>query len=466
MSLLLAKKKKKIFLGAEGGGQPFPQYGLQFYAPLYEPNQRGFLLSYDGNDLLSYTVANWRSGDSAGSWEIWFRSSSTTNNQTLIGSSDTGSDTSLIRAYVGATSGKIVVEQQDAGGTINRITGATNVCDGEWHLIVISSSGTAWSIILDGVAESLTLSSGANNGNWFADTTLRDNLTIGAMTYQSGSIGYTIGEIGFVRIYSREMAAAEALANYQLGRKAVASDTTGLVFSLPTTEGTGNPVDTVGSVTMPRTGATWVEGLRDRSPNALALTNFGAVWGIQGRTGDGNDRILAYDGRISNATAGTIIVWVKINTQVVAASLVSYGGGDVAVPGLFDFRIRQDVANYNPAVVQRSDGVTPASIVRGGTTLATATWYQLALVSDGSAWSIYVNAVVETLTVVSGSNSGNWFGDTTVAETDETNLMALLYDGTLANYGNVTQGEVLIYSRALSAGEIQQIYLATKRKYN
>jgi hypothetical protein len=156
--------------------------------------------------------------------------------------------------FVGQTTGLINVVQYEVSAW--GVVGKTNVVDNVYHHIVVSSNGTAWSIILDGVAETLTITAGSNSGNWFADTTGRDNITIGCLTTTS-NVNFAIASIGAVRIYSREMLAPEALTNFRQGRNASASNATSLVFNLPMIEGTSNPVDTIGSLIMTATGATW-----------------------------------------------------------------------------------------------------------------------------------------------------------------------------------------------------------------
>src|SRR3990167_6100093 len=288
--------------------------GYTFYVDLWNQGQQGFLLYFDGNDFGSYTVANFRSADSSGAAEGWFRSSSTANNQTLIASSDTATDFSRWIIYVAQTTGRLTISTQDAAGTTNTVSGTTDICDGKWVHWKVNSSGTAWDVDFNGVAETLIVVAGTNTGDWLADVTLRDNLTIGARTATSTG-NYAIGEIGFTRIYSRTMATAEALTNYQRGRKATASDTTGLVFNLPLTEGTGNPADTIIPATITLTGATWVEGLTDRSPNAYALTLFGSpVWGNKGRTFANGSALKILDHtNIQNIFdgGGSIFFWIN-----------------------------------------------------------------------------------------------------------------------------------------------------------
>ncbi len=71
------------------------------------------------------------------------------------------------------------------------------------------SSGTAWTIYLDGQDEgALTDNGGANSGDWFADTPSRDNFTLGALKYTS-TILYLTGNIGEVWVYSQALSALE-----------------------------------------------------------------------------------------------------------------------------------------------------------------------------------------------------------------------------------------------------------------
>lgn len=318
--------------------------GCVFYAPLWRPdlgNQPTPAMSFDGNDYLSNATANFRSGDSAGAIEVWFRSSSTANNQTVFASSDTGTATSFFDIRIMITTGYILIHTRDNAGTEYGVRGNTNVCDGKWHLIVISASSSAWSIFLDGVAESLTVTDNSNKGDWFANVTLRDNITIGAKTATS-TANYTIGVQGFTRIYSRAMLAPEALTNFQRGRMASASDATGLVFNLPMTEGTGNPVDTVGSLTMTATGATWITDTqfysRDSSPKLLTVQ--GATWGNQGRALNGTSDKIIVTGSLGSIKAAGAWVYPDDNTtrsimdfDAGTHSIELDGSGDVTATG-------------------------------------------------------------------------------------------------------------------------------------
>jgi len=320
---------------------PYWSNGLQFYADLWNVNQQGYLLSFDGNDKLAAIVANFRSADSSGTYELTgFRSSSTDNDQTLFASSDIGTTTSYIQGFVASATGRVTITVRNAGGAVNTVSGTLNVCDSIRHTIHIKSNGTTWSILIDGMVDTPIVVTNNNTGDWFADVTLRDNLSHGAIV-KTTSIMWAICEMGQHRFYSRELSDAECLVNHQRGWKSTPSDTTGLVYNLPCTEGTGNPVDTVGAITMVATGATWVEGLTDRSPNALALTSFGSpTWGITGRDFNGTSQYINVNGTVTGIKA--VMGWIYPDDNTIRSimdfdagthSIEMDGNGDLTATG-------------------------------------------------------------------------------------------------------------------------------------
>lgn len=417
-----------------------------FNADLWHPEQRGFLLSYDGNDKLVATVANFRNADSSGTYELLnFRSISTANNQTLFASCDTGTTTSFLHIYVAATTGRVTISTQNAAGTVNTVSGTLNVCDGfRKQSIHVKSSGTAWTILVDGVVDTPIVVAGSNTGDWFADITLRDNVTHAVKT-TTGDGAFAIANMGQHRIYSRELSNVECATNYARGWKAAPSDPTGLVYNLPCTEGTGNPVETVAAVNPTLTGATWVEGLIDRSTNALTLTSFGSpVWSNPGRAFNGNDNYISCTSAASmNATAPfSVGCWFNTASKVDAHRFIEKGANDDWNISWSSNKVRFIVMGLNVTALD--------SVILPGL----STWYRLDCVYDGSNVLLYLNG--------SPDNSG-------VRTGTRANVSTAI---TIGNYGGVKSfgfdgilDELIYYNRSLSSQEISQIYNATKRRY-
>jgi len=315
---------------------------LVFYSPLWYPpfgDQPFPALSYDGDDYLSNATANFRSGDSQGAIEAEFRTSYTAATQDLFSSSDESSGAYFLRFSVNATTGELMAVQRK-GDTQDTVVFTTKVSDGKWHHAVLSSNGSSYSVILDGVNEVKT--SGTNEGDWFADTTLRDNICIGVKKDSTPLVAYFTGSIGYIRIYSRPMLQPEAQVNHSRGRHQAASDTTGLVFNLPTTEGTGNPVDDVGALTMTNNNATWITDNQFYSMdnNRHLMTCQDATWGKYGRIYNGTSSKVIVGGTITGVKSATFWIYPNDNTtrsimdfDAGTHSIEMDGSGDITATG-------------------------------------------------------------------------------------------------------------------------------------
>ncbi|MDD5518383.1 MAG: LamG domain-containing protein [Candidatus Omnitrophica bacterium] len=178
----------------------------------------GQALSFDGvDDYVNNSTADWRSEDSVGSIEVWFKTSKSATNQTLFASADEAGSERYFRFRVRSIGNVLNISNNI--DSEDSVSGSTVVNDNNWHQAVLVSDGSAYSIFLDGVAENLTIISGTNSGDWFSDTTLRDNFTIGAMKYNSTIIHYFNGLIDEVRIYNRALSADEIKQHYEQTRR-------------------------------------------------------------------------------------------------------------------------------------------------------------------------------------------------------------------------------------------------------
>lgn len=224
--------------------------------PIVTPVTLSYYLFYDGADYLAANISDFRSSDSLGAVEFWIFGLSAANYQTVFGSADTASNTRHFSIGIEQTTGFLYIQQQ-AADTTDYITGNVNLIDSNWHHIVVSSSGVAYSYFVDGIPKALIPSGGLNGGDWFADTPARDNITLGRLE-RAVTGNYAIAGIGKLRVYSRSIGVGEAMDNYTAGLTANATDATGLILDLPLLEGEGNPVDSIGGLTFINNGAEWV----------------------------------------------------------------------------------------------------------------------------------------------------------------------------------------------------------------
>ena len=165
---------------------------------------------------LARTIANFRSADTKGTIEFVFKFNDAIGARDLFCSSDAPGWNNRLEftLYTGIGSEKTLRILQVDGGALNRVETTTKLYPGLWYHAVIVSSGTAWKIYVNGVDDALSVVSGSNNGNWFADTSARDNITIGAYAAGGGAGYYYDGLIGRVRIYSDDKQAAWVTREY------------------------------------------------------------------------------------------------------------------------------------------------------------------------------------------------------------------------------------------------------------
>jgi len=145
-------------------------------------------VDFDGtDDSLDKTIADAYSGDSSG---IIFFSGYFDNTSTSYFL--TSADTAGIDNYfnIGTTpTGEIFIQNKD-GATNSLIKSTNTITNGAYFYGYIKSTGTVYEINLNGVNESKIVVVGNDNGNWFADVLLRDNLIIGKLirTTTAGSV--------------------------------------------------------------------------------------------------------------------------------------------------------------------------------------------------------------------------------------------------------------------------------------
>lgn len=191
--------------------------------------------------------------------------------------------------------------------------------------------------------------------------------------------------------------------------------------------------------------------------NHASCTVTGATWGSDGRVFDGASYIeRAVANWRSSDTAGSILIWFKTSSATHQVLFASADEGS-ALRFLY-FRILStgylSVAQRNNDSVDQVDATT--------SDLSDGAWHLGALISSGTAYSLYADTTLQSLSVAAGANNGDWFADT--GERDNFSV-GVCHRDTLINYLTGTIGEVWVYSRALSAAEITHNYNVTKWRY-
>tara|TARA_Y100000310_G_scaffold310544_1_gene355898 strand:+ start:4740 stop:5426 length:687 start_codon:yes stop_codon:yes gene_type:complete len=218
----------------------FPLNGLQFYLPLGHAGLNGATVStkapfgnsisftvtgavhtapthraFDGDDFLRNISNDWLINDSSGTILIWVKYTSGT---TLLCSWDTNALNSGFQYRF--SSNKIMLETRSVAEGNDGVTGTKEFNDSTWHLVILTSNGSAWALYYDnGTVDTISATSGTNLGSWFADIPNRDNITIGCRgrTTPDDYINALVGEIW---VYSRVLSTNEmkGIYNFTKGR--------------------------------------------------------------------------------------------------------------------------------------------------------------------------------------------------------------------------------------------------------
>ena len=171
-------------------------------------------------------------------------------------------------------------------------------------------------------------------------------------------------------------------------------------------------------------------------------TVTGALWTPQGRSFDRVDDFISVGNPVSLQLATTLTIgfWGKLNV------LDASNQRGVSKEEAYALTIR----NTNLPSVQLGAG--DPVVVQSPEAISINTWYNFTFTYDGTTGIIYVNGINKNSAVVGYSPN-------------QTNSVLLgKHSAGVELWGGLI-GEVFIYNRALSAGEIQHNYLATKWRF-
>lgn len=164
----------------------------------------------DDNDYLYKALAGFRSGDNVGSISFWFKTSNPAANLNILSFQDLGDNNNFSMIRIDA--GSVEIYSDTAVTPYSQIKTTDNSYDDDaWHLGLVVSDGSAYTIYVDGYSEALTVVNGANEGQWFGDIPSLDNICVGFRRRNAGDINWFDGKLNDILIWNRELDATEAL---------------------------------------------------------------------------------------------------------------------------------------------------------------------------------------------------------------------------------------------------------------
>jgi len=193
---------------------------------------------FDGDDYAHEVVANWRSGDTEGTIAFWVNIADTTTEEIFFSTSDEGGTSYYWYVGILPVSGSAYFNVKTRSTTTHSVRGSTVIVPNTWYHLVIVSNGSAWSMYVNGSAETLTVTNSPNNGFWFGDVPNRDNIAFGCLKRSSVAANIT-GYIAQVGVFSSELSSSKITEYYCSGNKKDFTGESGLVGYWNFTTGSG-----------------------------------------------------------------------------------------------------------------------------------------------------------------------------------------------------------------------------------
>jgi hypothetical protein len=160
------------------------------------------LVYFDGGQVLSDDDLP---GGTAGGCVFPVRPTRLKGTQTLIVVADTGSADNFWEIRFNGAFLEVV---SSAGATVNVVRAAYRFACNTNYVVSVQSSGTAWTVRVNGVSSSLSVISGSNTGDWCGDVSSPNAYAVGArVTNTTGS--YYRGWLGGVNLYAVAVSAGD-----------------------------------------------------------------------------------------------------------------------------------------------------------------------------------------------------------------------------------------------------------------
>ncbi len=148
---------------------------------------------------------------------------------------------------------------------------------------------------------------------------------------------------------------------------------------------------------------------------------------------------------------GSVEFWCQPGSTVTSWSTL-VASCDTASTNYF-FNI--GLTNTGKLNINLRENGTDLVILYGQQTFAADTVYHVVVTSDGSTIKAYINGTEETLSLISGTNSGQWFDD--VTSRDTLSIAALERSSVVSHFDGVID-QVAIYDYALPLARVQNHY--------
>jgi hypothetical protein len=471
----------------------------------YNSNNNG-TLTFDGSN--DYVDVNQSLSSQSFTLSVCFKISNVTQYGMLISKEQTGGFPWNYRIYLGQSTGYLIGDIAQSGGSNESIQYTTNLADGQWHNVSFIRSVTDDKIYLyvDGskvseVTDTLTGTISNSQEVWIG----RSAFTGGSPT---GSYPFN-GSISSVMIYNRDLSSSEILQNYNclLSRFVTPTPTPTVTPTVtmtitpsstetptPTPTNTVTPTETptntpTPTVTPTETPTPTITPTPTSTPATHITSNLVLYYdpsNSSSYSGSGTT-INDLSGNGLSGTMSNITFTSPYFTYNGSSSQVSVADSALLEPGTGDWSIEfwvnhSVIAGASRVLIGKTDGGNAAdwgyglrtqpngntfmeigngstSITTPTSTLSINTWYQVVGVWTNVAsnsLALYINGSLI------GSNSHSF---TSIKNTTSPLYLGSFNGGQFAQWLNGRMGVVRMYNKALSGSEVLQNFDADKSKY-
>jgi hypothetical protein len=178
---------------------------------------------------------------------------------------------------------------------------------------------------------------------------------------------------------------------------------------------------------------------------------------------DNADDYVQLSNNYASDTQGTVILsLVSRGAGAQNTRCFGYGGAAATNAGLCGFGL---TTALKLIAFQRSDGGTTVNNITGATVLTANTTYHVIFKSDSTKFYAYINGLPETFNATIGSNTGKWFGNTTVTAPAKTLIGSYWSNGALNTPWKGSIGSVLYLNYAISDADAFNLYRLWQNGY-
>lgn len=404
-------------------------------------SQGGYAYQFDGVDDAALGANDAVDVSGTKTVSLWFKNN-TANMEVFFYVSNTGK-TSTDYLAIGSKGGTIYAS---SAGAVNSKKTSSVLANVWHHCAVVKTAGSVSAIYIDGVADT------NENTDYFGGTNVKTAL---GASYTTGSWAVGInGSLDDVRVYNA------ALDGTQIGQLYAGGEATALgVTVTPTAHWKFDD----GPFGIPAEGdPVWgwesLEGNRTLFSQPTAGSR--PVYHLAEANGrpaiyfDGTDDLLNLASAALTGTQGTVMIVAKLDGTTASRTFLS--SSDTATTSKY----LQLGTNASSQVQSIQDNTDTDDIVRGGSTVNT-NLHAYFFESDGSAYTLAIDNVNETKTVVGGADNGDWWDDSTGK--DNTVIGAL----TTTSSSLFFKGwvfDIVVYSTKLTTGQRNSLWKDYVRK--